>query len=112
MIEIDLSFPESEHEIEQALAAYRIKYDASSAAERQAAKQWIAAIVELEQNCPSACAIPSARICLRFMELFNRGNGDWKRVTLPAFIVLNALQAWERGELYLPTMDDILNQDV
>ena len=107
MIEIDLSFRNWDHEIEQGLVTYRRQYDAASADDRKVAKEWVSKLVELERERCAVQALPRPHVCFRILEQFNRGEGDYEWVNVPAFILLRAMTAWDAGENYVPTQDDL-----
>ncbi len=86
--------------LDQALAAVRDEYGRLSAADRRALRQWAEALssIKLPADIP---VFASARVSFLIHEEDNQRTVDVASATL-----VEAIQAWERAEEFLPEIFD------
>ena len=108
MDHLDLSFPREEHNLAQALTAFRNRYLAANKQQRQTVREWVAALATLNGLGRSLAGLPQTQVGFELWESLPDPHGG-KETFLPAVILARAIDAWDKDEPYLLTLADILD---
>ena len=109
-MQLDWSFGRDEHEIAQSLAKYRNDYLSASEGDRRAARDWIGAVNNLEAQGAALTALPGPTVVLSAWESSIKHEHEHKQVVVPVRVLAKAIEAWERGDDYLPDLDDLIGR--
>ncbi len=85
--------------IDSELLEFRPMYSGLPADEKAALKEWIREVLAVQEKQPRISMDLSLKV-----RLYERiGEDEHRAVKLPLKVILNAMETWDRGELYAPT---------
>lgn len=85
-------------QMDEALADLRYWWDLWSEVEQQEFARWVTELDELKQRMPNVA--PLVRLKLEFSEYV--ASDHYRSFSPPIHAIKAAIQAWQKGELYVP----------